>query len=150
MIAQYNGIYCCIDITSKPLQIWTYIPVNGFRRNVTPRGTVYYDQYVGVGDLERVFDVAFAVKYNGEWFGCDYSPKTQTVILSASDIDIINKYKFHQIERGVYELVVDVSMCQEFKVTYRDFHTKKYESQIVSFSEWQTLWDKLVFELLPQ
>ena len=149
MIAQYQNRYFCVDTNVTPIHIWAYIPVDGFEKKTTRRGTVYYESFIDVNEIDKIFEVAFAVEWNEHWFGADYLSTSESVRLFSSDADIIEKFNMNEFERGAWDLYADLDTCSGFKVTYKDCRTGVYSSQIVSKEEWTNLWNKLIVELLP-
>ncbi len=148
MIAKYNDIYCCIDDSTTPTHLWTYVPADGFQKQITHRGTVYYEKYVNNSEIDEIFDVAFSVKWKDMRFGCEYSPKTEQIILFCSNKNIAQKYNFNQFERGCYSLCVNIHECKEFQILYYDNADKNEEKQ-VSLDEWKNLWNQYIANLLP-
>ena len=148
MIAKYNGSFFCIDLTTRPINIWRYDLVEGFDRCVDD-DLIYYEKYVELSELDQVFDVAFAVKWNGHWFGCEYFPGKKDIVLFTGKGQLINEYHFEEFERGAWALSVDFSACEEFQITYKDYFTKISTSEILSREEWINLLIKYDVELVP-
>ena len=149
MIARYKNRYFCIDKTITPAHIWAYIPVDGFEKKTTRRGTVYYENFVDINEIEEIFNVSFVVEWNGFWFNADYISSSQKARLFSLDFEAIEKFNMNEFERGAWDLYVDIDSCNEFKVIYEDCRTGESTPQIVSKEEWIVLWNKLIVELLP-
>ena len=148
MIAKYKEQYFCVDLTAKPVEIWRYDIVDGFKK-CKDDDLIYYNKFVDITDIDEIFAVAFAVEWSGYWFGADYLSASQRARLFSSDANVIEKFNMNKFERGAWDLYVDIDSCSGFKVTYEDNRTGEYTSKVASKEEWINLWNKLIVELLP-
>lgn len=148
MIAKYKEQYFCVDLTIRPVEIWRYDVADGFEK-CKDDDLVYYRKFLDITEIDEIFDVAFAVEWSGHWFGADYLSVSQRARLFSSNAEVIEKFNMNEFERGTWDLYVDLDSCTRFKVTYEDYRSGEYTSQIVSKEEWIALWNTLIVELRP-
>lgn len=149
MIAKYNNQCFCVDISTSPAQIWSYAPIERFAQKITRRGTVFYEKFVELSELDEVFDVGFSAFWNGQWCGVHYSAKTDEVGLYSNNPDFAKEYGMRTIERFAYEIVVPANTVTQYKFIYKDVLQKTEREEIISLEQLRTLWKQFKTDLMP-
>lgn len=150
MIARYNDIYCCVDASITPMEIWVYHPIDGFNRNTTNRGTIFYNKFVYKSEIDELFDVGFSAQWNGEWCGASYMPKTGRIRLITNNYGFAQKNNMEELDRGVWETYVNVQECQQYRMTVWTYGENKTENTtILTLAEWEKNWHTFKTELNP-
>ena len=149
MIAKYMNNYFCIDTTVAPIQIWSYSPVEGFEKKSTRRGTVYYEKFVDLSEIDEVFDVGFSALWNGNWCGVHYSAKTDEVGLYSNNPSFAKEFGMREIERFAYEIVVPAKSVGQYKFIYKDAINKTEREEIISLEQLRKLWAQFKTDLMP-
>lgn len=158
MIAKYNSQYFCCDLTVAPVNIWRYDCVEGFDKKTTRRGTIYYEKFVDISELDEIFDVGFSVKWNEHWCGANPSRDGYTVslLLGWNDGSFARGHNFSELEydRGMvvaWGLNVNIDECEECRITIEyEYPIKEVHQNIVPKEEWLDMYQKTVRELIPQ
>ena len=163
MIARYKNQYFCIDTSIVPVQIWAYVPVDGFEKKITRRGTIYWEKFIDISEIDELFDVAFAVEWRGSAFNAPFF-KEDTVYLRTGDKDEATKYGFQEeiFDRGepiVWCKIVDIDEIEKFflyKTIYaiEYFNEKKRDAKqkselVLSKEDWLNMRAKTETELSP-
>ncbi len=149
MIAKYNDIYCNVDLSKSPINIWIYQSVNGFSEGITRRGTKYYEKFVELDELDEVFDVGFSAKWNGKW--CGVSPlNNNKVQLICGNRDFAIEHEMEEFERGVFWCSADIGECTEFRMMKENFLTKEKETIFLTKDEFARWYQLLRKDLTPQ
>ena len=149
MIAKYIGKYFCVDTTITPVQIWAYVPVEGFTRKSTRRGTVYYEKYVDISEIDKIFDVGFSVCWDGEWCGVFYSAEKNLLSVGTNNRDFAVAHDMEEFERGTFGCAVSASKFNEYRMYTQDFGAKEKTYTMVSYQEFKALWKQMIAELIP-
>ena len=149
MIAKYRGGYYCVDLSSSPLQIWSYTSRDGFERKATRRGTIYYEKWVPLPELDEVFDVGFSALWNGAWCGVHYSAKTDEVGLYSNNPGFAKEFGMREIERFAYEIVVPAASVSQFKFIYKDVLNKTEREETITLEQLRALWKQFQTDLMP-
>ena len=149
MIAKYEGKYYCVDMSTEPVDIWCYSPVEGFEESITRRGIVYYEKTVALDEIERIFDVGFSVNWDGQWCGVFYSATKEIVSLHTNNRDFAIAHGMEEFERGTFECAVPADMFNEFRMWMRDVVQQTEVYTIISFEEFKSLWKQMISDLIP-
>ena len=149
MIANYKGTYCKIDLNKIPIEIWTYHPIEGFERGITKKGTVYYEKFVKLEELDEVFEVGFSVCWDGQWCGIFYSAAKELLSIHTNDREFAENHGMTELERGVYSCAKPASCFTEYRMWTKDLHTKKDTYTIVNYEEFKVLWKQMISDLIP-
>ncbi len=150
MIAKYNDIYCCVDASINPMEIWVYYPVEGFCRNTTTKGTVFYNKFVYKTEIDELFDAGFSAQWNGEWCGASYMPETRRARLITNNYEFARQNNMEEIDSGVWEIYVDIQECQQYRMTVWTYGENKSENTtILSLADWEKNWHAFKSTLIP-
>ena len=153
MIAEYKNAFFNIREENNRLRIWCFNPIAGFSSRISRGGNCLYEKFVDKSEIDRVFDVGFATKWNGLPFW-GWPTINHSVYLRTENEKEAQEFGFDaDIEdRGeviLWYKIVDIDSCEEFKVIFTDCFSKEKEERLVSKTEWQELHHKLVDELMP-
>lgn len=148
MIAKYKNNYCEIDLSVTPVNIWTYHPIDGFEKGITPQGIVYYEKFVELDEIEEVFDVGFSVCWDGEWCGIFYSAPEELLSLVTDDQDFAIAHGMYEFEYTMFRCALPASMFKEYRMWKSVLHEESTYTML-SYEEFKVLWKLMVADLIP-
>lgn len=149
MIARYKEQYFCVDTSVTPVQIWAYVPVVGFIKRETRKGTVYYEKFVDITEIDEIFDVGFSALWNGEWCGFEYSEELNKIEVYSNNPDLAKEYNMETVDRLFYSKVVPANSVNSFRITFEDMHGKITNYKDITLEELPALWKQFKADLMP-
>ena len=156
MIAKYNNNYFDIDVSNETANIWRFLPTDGFHVGVTRRGAKYYEKYLPVSEIEKIFNVSLQVEWNSFWWGVNgsYTEDFSKFYISTSIKKEAEKYGFKgtEIDRGEYVWWTKEISFEEitgFRIIITDIRTKENTIEDISFDEFKNYHREFIYNLSP-
>lgn len=147
MLVEYNNNVYNAEVIGDNVNIWKYVPVDGFKKAQTHRGTVYYENYVPKSEVGELFSVAFyTMKDEKKYIIKSLCGEKMTII--CDDMEFANSNGFKEFEHGVWEKTVEKSFSNSFLMVKYIQNSEKAEEIAVSETELPIFWTKYVQELI--
>ena len=146
MLVEYNNSVHNADIKGDMVNIWKCVPVDGFERIQTRRGTVYYESFIPKAEVKEFFSVAFFVEKNNRRYIIN-SLQGDKMTIMCDDMEFAIANGFKEIEHGVWAKTVDKSFSDSFiLIKYIQNSDEKVETSL-KVREFLDCWTKYIVEL---
>ncbi len=115
MLVEYNNDVFNAEIEGDKVNIWKYVPVNGFEKVQTQRGIVYYEGHVSKEEISEPFSVSFFAETDDRKYIINtIADKKMTIMCDDQEFAIATGFK--ETEHGIWVKTVDIESFEVFSM----------------------------------
>lgn len=146
MLTEYNNDIFNAEIHGDMVNIWKYIPVAGFTKNITRRGTVYYEKNVRIDEVNSFFTVEFVLACDNRKFVVK-SLIHDNVDFICDDAEYAGKNGFMEMEHGVWVGRKQISSFNEITMIKHIENSSEKAVKSIKIDEFEDMWRRYVKEV---
>lgn len=101
MLTEYKNSIFNAEIIGNTVNIWKYVPIDGFNKVKTKRGITFYEKTVDKNDVSTFFSVIFFVFNDNKRFVIKSAIDTKIEVM-CDDEEYAETHGFSEVEHGVW------------------------------------------------
>lgn len=146
MLAEYNGQIFNAEINGRKVNLWKYIPVNGFQKVTTSRGITYYEKAVAIEEINDLFTVSFLAFLKDRKFVITSLDGNNLNVL-CDDREYAEAHGFTEMEHGVWVSKQTIEKFDRFQLVKSIENCSNKTVLNISKEQVKDLWQKYVKEV---
>ena len=148
MLAEYNNEIFNAQANGDCVNLWKYVPIEGFDKFTTKRGLTYYEKNVSFEEIKRFFSIKFEVCYDERIFTV-YSYDGEFLQLIGSDEFYAIENHFIEIERGIWLTQKPISDFSEIIMTTFISTENRKIVESLSIEDFERNWQRYIAGVRP-
>lgn len=146
MLTEYDGQIFNAEINGQKVNLWKYVPVDGFQKVTTEYGITYYEKTITIEEINGFFNVSFLAFLKDRKFIITSLDGNNLNVL-CDDREYAETHGFSEIEHGVWVSRQSIENFDRFQLI-KSFENSNNQTVLnINKEQIADLWQKYVKEV---